>query len=258
MKTTLRFWVQITALATLTWLSAGQSLAQNTPPTEGIVHYTRTSRWTKIQSTLPFLSKQEKDRMSYMYEGRDEWKEYMLMYFSDKATKYIQSEDRNNTDGYSRRKEEFLCSRNFANNRMTDVMEILGKVYVVEDSLKTPNWRIQNDLKDVAGHICMKASVEDTVKKQKIVAWFAQDITHPGGPERYFGLPGMILELDINNGAVVIAAERIEPKKLTNELDLPKKLKGKTISEEAYQQMIYKIVREKIKEESNPFWVLRY
>lgn len=248
---------QLATLALLMGLLAGQSLAQ-TAPSEGVVHYTRTSRWTKIQSTLPFLSKQEKDRMSYMYEGRDEWKEYMVMYFNDKATRYIQDEDRNNNNGYSWRKEEFMCTRNFATNRLTDVFEILGKVYVVDDSLQPPNWKIQNDLKDVAGHICMKATVEDTVKKQKIVAWFAQDIMHPSGPERYFGLPGMILELDINNGAVVIAAERIEAKKLSNELELPKKLKGKSISETAYQQMVSKIVQEKIKQESNPFWALRY
>jgi GLPGLI family protein len=258
MNRTLFSYLRYALLALAGWVAHLPTSAQNLP-SEGVVHYTRTTRWTKVQSSLSFLSKQEKERMSYMYESRDEWKEYMVLYFNDKATKYESSEERNaNNNGYSWRKQEFLCARNFATNRMTDVFDILGKIYLVEDSLSLPNWKIQNDLKDVAGHICMKASVEDTVKKQKIVAWFAQDITHPGGPERYFGLPGMILELDINNGAVVIAAERIEAKKLTNELDLPKKLKGKTISETAYQQMLYKMIQEKTKQEQNPYWSIRY
>ncbi|MFN8356624.1 MAG: GLPGLI family protein [Spirosomataceae bacterium] len=226
-------------------------------PTEGIIHFTRTSRWTKIQSALTFLSKQEKEKMAYMYEGRDEWKENVMLYFNEKGTKYVQGEDRAN-NGYSWRNETFFYVRNFETNRETDAFEILGKTYIIDDTLSKPNWKILNDLKDVAGHICMKAMVEDTIKKQKIVAWFAQDFIHPGGPERYFGLPGMILELDINNGAVVIAADKIEAKKLTNEMELPKKLKGKTLTESAYRQMIYKLVQERIKAEQNPFWDIRY
>lgn len=228
-------------------------------PTEGVIHYTRTSRWTKIQSGLTFLSKQEREKMSYMYEGRDEWKEYLVLYFNDKASKYVESEEKNaDNSGYSWRKTDFFIRRDFANNKMSDLFEVLGKIYLVEDTLTTPNWKILNDLKEVAGHICMKAMVEDTVKKQKIVAWFAQDMPFNGGPERYFGLPGMILELDINNGAVTIAADRIEPKKLNQELDLPKKLKAKVISEAQYQAMLRKTIAEKIKAEQNPYWGMRY
>jgi GLPGLI family protein len=141
---------------------------------------------------------------------------------------------------------------------MNDAIEMLGKVYIVEDSLPTPNWKILNDIKDVAGHICMKAMIQDTVKKQKIVAWFAQDIPVNAGPERLYGLPGLILELDINDGAMTIEATKIENKKLTTELDLPKKQKGKKINDLAYQDMLRKFIRERIKEERNPYWVIRY
>jgi GLPGLI family protein len=141
---------------------------------------------------------------------------------------------------------------------MSEVFEMSGKTYIIDDSLKTFDWKILNDIKDVAGHICMKAMVQDTIKNQKIIAWFAQDIPINAGPERLYGLPGLIMELDINDGVVIIEATKIEPLKITNEMDLPKKLKGKKLNELAYQDMIRKYIQEKIKEEQNPFWSIRY
>lgn len=238
-------------------LLAAPTMAQ---VSEGVIHFTRTSRWTKIQSSLTFLSKQEREKMAYMYEGRDEWKEYMLLYFNTTSTKYVNDEERNqeNNRGYSWRKETFMVKRDFAQNTETELFEQEGKTYVLDDSLALPKWRILNELKDVAGHICMKAITNDPVKKQKVIAWFAQDMPHNGGPERYYGLPGMILELDINDGAVVISAEKIEAKKLTNELDLPKKMKGNKLKEGEYQAMLQKLIDEKVKAEQNPFWTIRY
>ena len=68
----------------------------------------------------------------------------------------------------------------------------------------------------------------------------------------------MILELDINDGAVTVVASKIEFKKVDKELEPPKKLKGKKITDVEYQNMIDKFIKEKIKEEINPFWVIRY
>ena len=120
------------------------------------------------------------------------------------------------------------------------------------------DWKIQNDLKEVAGHICMKAFIEDTLKKQQIVAWFAQDIPLNAGPEHFHSLPGMILEIDINDGAMIISANRIDVKKLTTELNPPKKLKGKKIKQADYTAMIKKHIVEKTKEEQPWFWGIRY
>ena len=121
---------------------------------------------------------------------------------------------------------------------------MLGKIYIIEDSLYVPEWKIHNDLKEVAGHICMKAFWEDTIKNQKVVAWFAQDIPHSGGPERFCGLPGMILEVDVNKVAMVITADKIEMKKMTKEMELPKKFKGKKITEAEYQDVLKKYIKE--------------
>ena len=228
---------------------------------EGLVRYTRTTYWTKLNSSLSYLSKQEKERQAYMFGGRDESTEYTLLYFNEKGSYYKQSEQLNSWEekyDYNGRKEAFGIKRDFEKNTLNEVFEMIGKTYIMEDTLKQIDWKILNDIKDVAGHICMKAMMQDTVKRQKIVAWFAQDIPFNAGPERLYGLPGLIMELDINDGAVIVEATKIEPLAVTNEMDLPKKLKGKKINELAYQDMLRKFIAEKIKEERNPFWSIRY
>ena len=87
----------------------------------------------------------------------------------------------------------------------------------------------------------------DTIKKQKVIGWFALDILNNGGPERFFGLPGLILEVNVNDGALVITADQIALKKLTTELDLPKKIKGKKIKENEYYAIYAEIYGGKAK-----------
>jgi GLPGLI family protein len=228
---------------------------------EGMVRYTRTTYWTRLNSKLPYLSKQEKEKQAYMFGGRDDWQEYTLLYFNEKGSFYTHSDQLTSWEekyDYNGRKEQFGIKRDFEKNTMTELLEMIGKTYILEDSLKQLDWKILNDIKDVAGHICMKAMIQDTIKNQKIIAWFAQDIPVNAGPERLYGLPGLILELDINDGAVTIEATKIENPKITTQMDLPKKLKGKKINELAYQDMLRKFIQEKIKEERNPFWIIRY
>lgn len=224
---------------------------------EGIVHYERRTFWANIMNRLTYLSTEEKDRIKLTWGSIDEgWKQNMTLAFNPKQSLYAYGED-NPEEGWVGRKETFFLTKNFETERSTDYIEMLGKSYIVDDSLRSPKWKILNQIKEVAGFICMKAITEDTIKKQKIVAWFAQDIPVPAGPERYFGLPGLILELDINDGDVTIIANKIEWKKLTNELNL-KKLKGKKITDAEYNKIIADFIKESIKGFRNPYWGLRY
>lgn len=227
---------------------------------EGTIRYLLTHNWSKKLAAVDYISQQTRDREAYMSGNRWEWKEYCNLYFTPTESKYEESEERANADdeGYSWRKETFFIKRNYEKNTQYDALTVLGKVYLVEDSIHRPNWKIHNDLKEVAGHLCMKAYCEDTIKMQKITAWFALDMPLPAGPERLGGLPGMILEADVNNGALTIVADRIDLKKITTELELPKKLKGKKINEADYQALLKKHYDEKRKAEQVPYWGIRY
>lgn len=245
-------------------LSQSPVLAQETsnpaPIAEGTIRYLVTHNWTKKLEALTYMSKQRKERAAYMWGTRSEWLEYTLLHFNAVQTKYMDSEERAEPDdrGYSWRKETFFTKRDFAQNTVYDGLTIQGKTYLVQDSMRCQDWKILNDLKEVAGHLCMNASWEDTVKQQKMVVWFALDIPHSGGPERLCGLPGLILEANVNNGAMIVSANRIEAKKLTNEFDIPKKLKGKKATEDEYQTALKKVIDDHIKEEQAFYWDIRY
>ncbi len=227
---------------------------------EGTVRYLIVHDWTKKMAAVDYISKQRRERIAYMWGNRSEWKQYANLYFSPTRTKYEDSDERAEADdqGYAWRKEAYTIQRDFEAHTVRDVIQMLGKTYLVEDTLAAPDWKIMNDMKEVAGHVCMNAFREDTVKKQRITVWFALDIPVPSGPERLGGLPGLILEADVNDGGMLIVADKIELKKLTAELSPPKKVKGKKISEADYTAVLRKHMEEKRKAEEPPFWGIRY
>jgi GLPGLI family protein len=230
-------------------------------PMEGRIRYLVTRNSAKMMASLDYMSKQSRERMSYMWGNRSEWKTYNNLYFTADQTKYEDSEEKAEPDaegGYSWRKEQFFLKRDFAKSTIYDGRTLMSKPYIVEDTIANQKWRILNDLKEVAGHICMNAMMVDTLRKQKIVAWFAQDLQHSGGPESFHGLPGMILEVDINDGAMTLTADLIEMKKLANELDAPAKVKGKKIKQVDYDKIIKEQIKQRMAEEQPWFWNVPY
>lgn len=78
-------------------------------------------------------------------------------------------------------------------------------------------------------------------KEIEVVAWYTPDIPISQGPENYWGLPGLILE--VSDGKTVILCSKIvmNPKE-KKEIKAPKK--GKIVSQQEYD----KIVAEKMEE----------
>ncbi len=65
------------------------------------------------------------------------------------------------------------------------------------------HWEITNETKTIQGYTVRKAvgeSIEipkdDPAYYGKVYAWFTDEIPIPAGPERYVGLPGLILEIE--------------------------------------------------------------
>ena len=222
--------------------------AQNT---EGIVSYTITHNWIKKIKPLNYLSKIKRESYEYRYANIAEWKVKKLLYFNESESRYIDSDEKaENEGGYAWRTEKYDIRKKYGSKSQYDIIEMLGKVYLIEDSLPSMQWKIKNDIREIAGHICMNAIREDSLKRQKIEAWFALDIPVPAGPERNYGLPGLILMLDVNDGAMFIEANSVRFEKLKPEMmAYPKKLKAKKITEAEYIAIITKQINEQIKAE---------
>lgn len=253
--------IKKTGIIALLLATMAQMAVSQEPLKEGKIRYLLTSNWTKRLASLDYISQQRKERNAYMWGGsRSEWKEYTDLYFNATQTKYEESEDKAQDDdfNYSWRKDVYTIRRDFATGMEHDAIQFLGKVYIVEDSIAKQDWKILNDMKEVAGHVCMNAIWVDSIKNQRITAWFALDMPINGGPERLCGLPGMILEVDVNDGALTVVADKIEAMPVEKQLELPRKLKGKKIKEAAYQNLIKKQIAEKRKNEEPWYWGMRY
>jgi GLPGLI family protein len=120
---------------------------------------------------------------------------------------------------------------NIEATRRVELRELGTKKYIVEDTIRRMNWKLSDETKTVMGHVCRKAMSQrigsrmmmnmDNGKMERkeiadtsnIVAWFTTDIPVSTGPAEFQGqLPGMILEIDVNNGRTVYKAIEITPK----------------------------------------------
>lgn len=79
----------------------------------------------------------------------------------------------------------------YSSHTLTIAQIYVARTYLIEDTLRLPNWKLENDETQLLGMQCRKATCGDTA-----TAWYAMDIPIPDGPDTYWGLPGLILRLD--------------------------------------------------------------
>ncbi len=134
--------------------------------------------------------------------------------------------------------------------RKVEQREIMTKNFIVEDSIRSLNWKISPDTKTLLGYPCRKATttkiqpsirvnVDNGVMKREqvtdtveIIAWFTDAIPVFSGPDSYQGqLPGMILELDVNKGSTKYTALSIAPEGDFKNIKEPK---GKKITPQEF------------------------
>lgn len=71
----------------------------------------------------------------------------------------------------------------------------LGECYVIEN--EKPIWELTQQTKIIGSYLCYKAIQTNSNKKnKKTIAWYTNEIPLGFGPVNYYGLPGMILEVD--------------------------------------------------------------
>jgi len=124
--------------------------------------------------------------------------------------------------------------------------ELLDKTFLIQDELELPDWQITTESKKIGDYQAQKAiwtveesvqkfgSDDKTVEQRAIVAWYTTEIPIPQGPDRYWGLPGLILEL--KNGPITYICDQViinavEPVKIKR----PKN--GQKVTAEEFEQI---------------------
>ena len=209
----------------------------------GIVNYTVTTNWTKMMESSKTMSKADRERMTYVWGNDREYEREAELKFNPNEYRFDYKEDEDNVRW--RKGDDYIIYRDRENNETFDVMSLLGKDYVIQDSIVCQHWKIKNDMKEIAGRICMNASYYDPVREKEIIAWFALDLPISIGPNKYCGLPGMILEINEANGAVVYTATSIIFSEEEIEIAKPVVKKGrKNITYEEYNKKISDYIKE--------------
>lgn len=120
------------------------------------------------------------------------------------------------------------------------VQEMMGKKYLIADTVKMSPWKFGTETKEIMGYTCKMAyftlttemtgmriengtpTPEKRTITQEITAWFTDQIRPSLGPERFNTLPGTVLAIDVNNGERVIVARKVELRELKkDELKAP-------------------------------------
>jgi GLPGLI family protein len=122
------------------------------------------------------------------------------------------------------------------NDEVVQLRDFMGKKYLIRNEIKRLPWKMGNETKTIHGYLCKNAWFTDE-NQREIMAWYTEEIRLPVGPEIYQGLPGLILEVVINQDEMLISADKIALKALKkNELKEPKG--GVEMSDEDYKAMV--------------------
>lgn len=223
----------------------------------GVVNYAISHDWVKKMETCEYISKADKERSSYVWGGR-EFVVYAVLKFNSNESRFEYKEDEERS-AYQWRKEDYIIYRDRNKNETYDVTSLLNTQYIIQDSLHCQTWKIKNGMKEVAGHICMNASFYDSLKKKEVMAWFALDLPVPIGPDQYCGLPGLILEVNEADGAVIFTATSVLLSDEKIEIEKPDyKKKTKTIRYEEYNKKVTDYMNECKKLQRPYFWGISF
>lgn len=127
--------------------------------------------------------------------------------------------------------------------------DLLGKVFLIQDSLKTNPWKLQNETKNIGTYTCFKATLEREVNSdldgskemQTVTAWYTPQIPVSNGPEEFQGLPGLILELNYDSQTILCSKISINPSK---QIVIKQPTSGKAVTEAEFDAIMTKKMKE--------------
>ncbi|SKB94949.1 GLPGLI family protein [Parapedobacter luteus] len=114
----------------------------------------------------------------------------------------------------------------FMNNKTVERDFIQDRPFIVSDTLRTIDWTLLNETKEIGDIKCQKATA--TVYGREYEVWFSNTIPLPYGPWKLQGLPGLILEARSTDGEINFELKEIHPA-LNDRYEILPPSKGETI-----------------------------
>lgn len=149
---------------------------------------------------------------------------------------------------------------NFDNSKVIEQREFATKTYIVADSVRKLSWKLTGESKTILGYPCQKAVTQRIGQRtmmnmnngqmerklvsdtSNVIVWFTGSIPVPAGPDFQGQLPGLILEIDVNNGRTVYKAIEVSPKVDMAVIKEPKN--GKKVTQDEFNKERDKALEE--------------
>lgn len=141
--------------------------------------------------------------------------------------------------------------------RETRQLEFFGKQFLIKDSLESFDWKLGKESKTIGSYTCFKATAEIEVVEKSIntnadteeveeneekkmvtlTAWYTPQIPVNQGPDEYWGLPGLIME--VNNGSTVYLCSQVvlNPKE---KVEIKEPANGEEVTKEEFKEIATK------------------
>lgn len=156
--------------------------------------------------------------------------------------------------------------------KMIEDVEQFSKRFLIVEDMEQPQWAMGAETKKIGNYTCYKATLiiedksidwggmfgrrgnqkekdstntkKDEKKMLNVTAWYAPQIPVSTGPDKYYGLPGLILEINAGRTTMLCTEVSISSDEV---LEIEEPTKGKEVSREEYNEII-RVKTEELRE----------
>ncbi|MDO9260827.1 MAG: GLPGLI family protein [Flavobacteriaceae bacterium] len=155
--------------------------------------------------------------------------------------------------------------KDLKNKTFSKESELMGKNFLIKDSLTVFNWKLVNETKMIGNYLCFKAvatvknpamslnfgrggggrnnqnQTENNTKVQAppqdiiVEAWYSPEVPVNNGPAEYWGLPGLIMEVNADRMTLQLVKLEMNPKEKIQIKELDK---GKVVTQKEYDDIL--------------------
>lgn len=139
--------------------------------------------------------------------------------------------------------------------------EFMGKLFLIKDTLEPLKWKLGKESKMIGSYTCYKATAETEVTEKSIsssaeteeveeqdkkktitiTAWYTPQIPVTHGPDEYWGLPGLIMEVSDGTTTFLCNKVALNPKE---KVEIKKPSEGEVVSRQEFKDIMIKKAAE--------------
>lgn len=230
---------------------AGTILAQDFKG--GVVKYQQTTKhdWNKM---LNPDGTDTRPRMQQFIESLPkETKKFRIIHFTENSALY--ADDPNENAALPPRLQRAMMGASmrqppkseikkvfydFEKNEKTEQLEFMTRNFLINEAIENKGWKLTNKKLKVQNYVCQSAELK--IGDDTITALFCPKIPISAGPDKYYGLPGLILAVEVN-GETAFMATSIDLSSVQKD-NVVKPGDAKKITREEFNKTVEEKVRE--------------